>query len=171
MDIRIGWDSPGIARNKPVYLHRVKYEAFFDLGNEMSRFQNVYILHGNSFIKEGVWRLMKYKYCQNCKKAYIRSRLEKNNCIYCGQPCETVDVKRNGIYYYGYAVMILGAGSVLVPRFTVVSDSTTYLVVGIVLAFVGSVFVMMGSTKMAKTAAVMVADSEEPDSEDNNAAD
>ncbi len=67
--------------------------------------------------------------------------------------------------------MILGAGSVLVPRFTVVSDSTTYLVVGIVLAFVGSVFVMMGSTKMAKTAAVMVADSEEPDSEDNNAAD
>ena len=95
---------------------------------------------------------MKYKYCQNCERAYIKSRLEKDNCIYCNEPCETVDVKRNGIYYYGYAVMILGAASVLVPKFTAVSDPMSYLIVGIVLAFVGSVFIMMGSSKMAKTA-------------------
>ncbi len=111
---------------------------------------------------------MRYKYCQSCEKAYVRSRLEKDNCIYCNEPCETVDVKRNGIYYYGYAVMILGAGSVLVPRFTVVSDPTTYLVVGIVLAFVGTVFVMMGSSKMAKTAASMVADLAESENHDDS---
>ncbi len=109
---------------------------------------------------------MKYKYCQSCEKAYIRSRLEKDNCIYCNEPCETVDVKRNGIYYYGYTVMILGAASVLVPRFTVVSDSSTYLVVGIVLAFIGMVFVMMGSAKMSKTAMEMATDSEEPEDDD-----
>lgn len=110
---------------------------------------------------------MKYKYCQNCDKAYIKSRLEKDNCIYCNKPCETVDVKRNGTYYYGYALMILGAGSVLVPKFTVVPDPNTYLVAGIVFAFVGTVFVMIGSVKMAKTAASMVADSGKPESEDD----
>ena len=115
--------------------------------------------NGKSFIFGWLWPCMKYKYCQNCDKAYIRSRLEKDNCIYCNEPCETVNVKRNGIYYYGYSLMILGAGSVLVPRFTVVPDPTTYLVVGIVFAFVGTAFVMMGSVKMAKTAASMVADS------------
>ena len=110
---------------------------------------------------------MKYKYCQNCKKAYIRSRLEKDNCIYCNEPCETVDVKRNGIYYYGYAIMILGAGSVLVPRFAVVSDPAVYLVMGIVLAFVGTVFVIMGSIKMAKTAASMATESESENHDDS----
>lgn len=62
--------------------------------------------------------------------------------------------------------MILGAASVLVPRFTVVSDSSTYLVVGIVLAFIGMVFVMMGSAKMSKTAMEMATDSEEPEDDD-----
>ena len=64
--------------------------------------------------------------------------------------------------------MVLGAGSVLVPRFTVVSDPTTYLVVGIVLAFVGTMFIIMGSSKMAKTAIEMAADSEELESEDDD---
>jgi hypothetical protein len=117
---------------------------------------------------------VKYKYCQSCEKAYLKSRLEKDNCIYCNEPCETVDVKRNGVYYYGYAVMIIGAGSVLIPRFTVVSDPSTYLVVGIVLAFIGAVFVMKGSTKMAKTAveeaklATESDDSEEPEDQDED---
>lgn len=121
-----------------------------------------------SFIKEHLWTSVKYKYCQNCEKAYVKSRLEKDNCIYCNEPCKTVDVKRNGTYYYGYALMILGAGSVLVPRFTVVPDPTTYLVVGIVFAFVGTAFVMVGSVKMAKTAASMAVDSEELDSKDED---
>jgi len=121
---------------------------------------------GNPFIRDWIWRPVKYKYCQSCEKAYIKSRMEKDNCIYCNEPCETVDVKRNGIYYYGYAVMIIGAGSVLVPRFTVVSDPSIYLVIGIVLAFVGAAFVMKGSNKMAKTAASMVIDSESADSEE-----
>ena len=113
---------------------------------------------------------MKYKYCQSCEKAYIKSRLEKDNCIYCNEHCETVDVKRNGVYYYGYAVMILGAGSVLVPRFTVVPDPSIYLVMGIVLAFVGAAFIMMGSSKMAKTAVSEAAEkiaSEEPEVDDD----
>ena len=110
---------------------------------------------------------MKYKYCQNCERAYIKSRIEKDNCIFCNEPCETIDVKRNGIYYYGYAVMILGAASVLVPRFTIVTDPTTYLVVGVVLAFVGAVFVMMGSTKMAKTA-IEMAEAESINSEESD---
>jgi hypothetical protein len=99
------------------------------------------------------WRLVKYKYCQSCDKAYIRSRLEKDKCIFCNEPCETVDVKRNAVYYYGYTIMIVGAGSVLIPRLTYGYVPFNYLIVGIVLAFVGAVFVMMGSTKMARTAA------------------
>ena len=142
MNIRIRWGFPWYAQNKE---HR-----------------------GNQFIVVQTWCLVKYKYCQSCEKAYIKSRLEKDNCIYCNEPCETVDVKRNGIYYYGYALMVLGAGSVLVPRFTVVSDPTTYLVVGIVLAFVGTMFIIMGSSKMAKTAIEMAADSEELESEDDD---
>ena len=93
--------------------------------------------------------------------------MEKDNCIFCNEPCETVDVKRNGTYYYGYAVMIIGAGSVLIPRFTVVSNPSTYLVIGIVLAFVGAAFVMKGSNMMAKTAASMVLNSEESDDEED----
>ena len=110
---------------------------------------------------------MKYKYCQSCKKAYVRSRLEKDNCIYCNQTCETVDVKRNGLYYYGYAVMILGAGSVLVPRFAVVSGPDNYIVMGMVLAFVGVVFVMMGSVRMAKDAAAEAIEKMAGDSDQN----
>ena len=56
--------------------------------------------------------------------------------------------------------MILGATSVLVPRFTIVSDPSTYLVVGVVLAIVGTAFVIKGSIKMAKTAAEIARDSE-----------
>ncbi len=117
-------------------------------------------MNGNSFIKEQLWTSVKYKYCQSCEKAYIKSRLEKDKCIYCNQPCETVDVKRNGTYYYGYALMIFGSGSILVPKLAAVSNPDVYLVMGIVLFFVGTIYVIMGSVKMAKTAADMAADSE-----------
>ena len=99
---------------------------------------------------------MKYQYCPSCKKAYVKSRLEKDNCIYCRERCHTVDVKRNGLYYFGYAIMILGAASALIPRFMEVSGGTFFIVMGIALAIAGAVFVMMGSTRMAKTAAEIV---------------
>lgn len=98
---------------------------------------------------------MKYKYCQGCKKAYVRSRLEKDNCIYCNEPCETVDVKRNGLYWIGYSVMIIGAGGALYPRIVEVDGSTFYLTVGVVLAIGGAALVMMGSIRMAQAAANM----------------
>ena len=78
---------------------------------------------------------MKYKYCPSCKKAYVKSRLEKDTCMYCNGPATTVDVKRNRLYYFGYAIMILGATSAFIPRFTEVSGPTFFFVMGIALAF------------------------------------
>lgn len=104
---------------------------------------------------------MKYKYCPSCQKAYVKSRIERDECIYCGKVCEVVDVKRNRLYYVGYGVMMAGAGSVLYPRFDPsVSGPTFYIVMGIVLAFGGAVLVMMGSVGMAKSAAEMVKNQE-----------
>ncbi|MCK5397609.1 MAG: hypothetical protein KAJ33_05110 [Thermoplasmata archaeon] len=111
---------------------------------------------------------MKYKYCPSCKKAYIRSRLEKDTCIYCHEQCQTVDVKRNKLFYFGYGIMILGATSVFIPRFMTVSETMIFTVMGVSLAFAGAAFIMMGSVKMAKSAAEMAADSEEPDSKDDD---
>jgi hypothetical protein len=95
---------------------------------------------------------VRYKYCAKCNKAYISSRLETDNCIYCGYECETLDVKRNSLYYFGYGIMILGAASAFVPRFMTVTDSSLFIYFGIALVIVGSIFVVMGSTRMAKTA-------------------
>lgn len=96
---------------------------------------------------------MKYKYCPRCRKAYIRSYLEKENCMYCNGVCEVVDVKRNATYYFGYAMLVIGAAAVLVPRFIAVSDRAYFLYFGIALAIAGSVMVIVGSSKMAGAAA------------------
>ena len=106
---------------------------------------------------------MKYNYCPSCKKAYIKSRLEKDYCIYCNEQCQTVDVKRNGLFYFGYAIMILGTTSVFIPRFMIVSETTIFIVMGIALALTGAALIMMGSVRMAKTAVEMAANSEESD--------
>jgi hypothetical protein len=95
---------------------------------------------------------VRYKYCAKCNRAYIRSRLETDKCIYCGHECETIDVKRNGLYYFGYGIMILGAASAFIPRFMEVTDSSLFIYFGIALVVVGSIFVVMGSARMAKTA-------------------
>ncbi|MBU4031803.1 MAG: hypothetical protein KKD98_03275, partial [Candidatus Thermoplasmatota archaeon] len=100
---------------------------------------------------------VKYKYCPRCDKAYIKSRLEKDSCIYCGGPCETVDVKRNGMYYLGYAIMLAGAASAFVPRFVVVSAPELFIAAGIGLVVGGSVIIIMANgamTNMAKEKAM-----------------
>ena len=101
---------------------------------------------------------MKYNYCPNCKKAYVKSRLEKDRCIYCNSYCETVDVKRNNLYYFGYSLMLLGAGSALIPRFIAVSGTIFFMIMGILLVIAGTAFVMMGSLGMAKAAARIVSE-------------
>ncbi|MFO7618440.1 MAG: hypothetical protein R6W91_02110 [Thermoplasmata archaeon] len=95
---------------------------------------------------------MKYNYCPKCDKAYVKSRLEKDICIYCGSGCETVDVSRNAIYYLGYGIMLAGAACAFVPRFADVSGTTFYFTIGIALAVAGSVFVVMGNARMAEDA-------------------
>ena len=57
---------------------------------------------------------MKYKYCQNCERAYIKSRLEKDNCIYCNEPCETVDV----VLTYDESVIVNGRSFSLLKEAT-----------------------------------------------------
>ena len=104
---------------------------------------------------------MKYKYCPRCKKAYIRSRLEKDECIYCNGKCETVNVKRNGLYYLGYGIMIAGAACAFIPRVIAVSDEMPYWVLGLALAGAGAVIVMMGSMKMAQAAVDMLKEKED----------
>ena len=49
--------------------------------------------------------------------------------------------------------MIIGAASALTPRVIVVDGSTFFIIMGLVLAFAGAAFVMMGSVRMAKDAA------------------
>jgi len=98
---------------------------------------------------------MKYKYCPRCRKAYIKSRLEGDRCIYCAAECETLDVRRNGLYYFGYALMIAGAVGVLAPRFMETSGDSFFMYSGLTLVVAGMVFVVMGSMRMAKKAAEM----------------
>jgi hypothetical protein len=114
----------------------------------------------NRFISDAICCAVRYKYCPKCKKAYVRSRLEGDGC-YCGADCETIDVKRNSLYYFGYGIMILGAASAFVPRFMVVADSSPFIYFGIALVIVGSIFVVVGSTKMAKTAVEMALQKDE----------
>jgi hypothetical protein len=98
---------------------------------------------------------VKYKYCPGCKKAYLKSRLEKDKCIYCGKSCEVVEVKRNRQYYLGYGVMVLGAIIMLILR---VYDFNTILlwVVGIFFILSGGFLVIAASNKMAKSAVEIV---------------
>ncbi len=96
---------------------------------------------------------MRYKHCSKCRKAYIKSRMEGDRCIYCGAECSIVDVRRNGFYYFGYALMMIGAASVVVPRLTETSGDAFFVYFGLALAVAGMVFVVMGSVRMAKTAA------------------
>ena len=113
-----------------------------------------------------VWATVKYKYCQNCKKAYIKSHLEKDNCMYCNQPCEIVDVKRNGLYYAGNLVMIAGATVTLAPRLTTLPGSIFYLITGILILIAGIVLVMKGGVRMAQTAVNMGSLKDTDDEED-----
>ena len=98
---------------------------------------------------------MKYKYCPECKKAYVKSRLEREKCIFCGTACEVVDVKRNRQYYLGYAVMVLGAVVMIIMRW---QDFNTILLwtVGIFFILLGGFLVVAASNKMAKHAAQVV---------------
>ncbi len=98
---------------------------------------------------------MKYKYCSKCRKAYIKSRLEGDRCIYCASECETLDVRRNGLYYFGYGLMIIGVAGVLIPRFAETSEDSFFMYFGLTLVIAGMVFVVMGSMRMAKKAAEM----------------
>ncbi len=95
---------------------------------------------------------MKYNYCAKCDKAYIKSRLEKDICIYCGSHCETVDIKRNGMYYLGYSIMLAGAASALIPRFVAVSGPELFLSAGIGLVVGGSVVTVMANGAMTNAA-------------------
>ncbi len=98
---------------------------------------------------------MKYKYCSECKKAYLKSRLEKDKCIYCGNACEVVEVKRNRQYYLGYGVMVLGAVIMLILR--LLNFNTVLLwVIGIFFILLGGFLVIAASNKMAKSAAEIV---------------
>jgi hypothetical protein len=96
---------------------------------------------------------VKYNYCPQCRKAYIRSHFERDSCMYCNSGCEVVDVKRNTLYYFGYAMLLIGAAGALVPRFAAVADRTPFLVFGAGLAVAGCVAVVMGTSRMAREAA------------------
>jgi hypothetical protein len=95
---------------------------------------------------------VKYNYCPKCDKAYVKSRLEKDRCIYCNSPAETVDVRRNGLYYLGYGIMLGGAASAMLPRLAAVSEPNLYIILGVALVIAGTAFVLMGGARMARAA-------------------
>ena len=98
---------------------------------------------------------MKYKYCPECKKAYLKSKLERDKCIYCGKRTEIVDVRRSKRYYQGYAIMLLGAALIVIIRLWF-SDFTLLWLAGIFFIIFGGWLVMDASGQMAKEAAEMV---------------
>lgn len=95
---------------------------------------------------------MKYNYCPECDKAYLKSRLEKDRCIFCGKPCEAVDVKRSRRYYLGYGTMVLGAVVTLIIRIWFY-DVTLLWLAGIFFILVGGIIVLDANSRMAKSAA------------------
>ena len=60
---------------------------------------------------------MKYVYCEDCDKAYLKSRIERGKCMYCGKASQIVDVDRSRNYYLGYGIMVLGAALMVIIRF------------------------------------------------------
>lgn len=122
------------------------------------------IVHGNSFIDNELCRAVKYKYCPECKKAYIKSRLEKDKCIYCGKPCEVVEVRRNHQYYLGYGVILLGAAVMLVIRFWFYNTILLWTV-GILTILAGGWLVLASSNKMARDAAERIEGQEDATNE------
>ena len=95
---------------------------------------------------------MKYNYCPKCDRAYVKSRLEKDRCIYCGGVCETVDVKRSGLYYIGYAIALAGSICAVLPNNVAVPEPMLIMAMGVALLVVGIAIVFKGSIKMAKAA-------------------
>ncbi len=108
------------------------------------------LLNANRFITSEPCWAVKYKYCLECKKAYVKSRLEKNNCINCGEVCEVVNVRRIGLYYLGCGVLLLGAVVVFLLR-----DISTILTWLVFICFIllGGMIIIMAGNKMAKSAA------------------
>jgi hypothetical protein len=105
---------------------------------------------------------VKYKYCVACKKTHVKSRLEKDTCIYCGKPCEVVDIKRNRMYYLGYGIVVIGAILMIILRLQN-SDFMLLLVTGFVFIFLGGATVIIASGKMAESVAEKVNNSEAKD--------
>jgi hypothetical protein len=98
------------------------------------------------------WRGVKYNYCPDCEKAYLKSRLEKDRCIYCGSACNTVDVKRSRLYYFGYGLMALAAVVIIVTRLWF-DDYFILWLGGIFLIIMGGAVVLDANGKMARRAA------------------
>jgi len=95
---------------------------------------------------------VKYNYCPECDKAYMKSRLEKDRCIFCGNACELVEIKRSGQYYIGYALMGLGAAVIVMARLWLNDDFLLWLG-GILLVIMGAAVVLDANGKMSKKAA------------------
>ena len=98
---------------------------------------------------------MKYNYCPKCDMAYVKSRLERDVCIYCGSRCDTVDVRKNGLYYLGYGAMMAGAICALLPNYTNVSNPEFYMPIGLAMVVAGAAAVLMGNGSMKRTAREM----------------
>jgi hypothetical protein len=106
---------------------------------------------------------VKYNYCPKCDKAYVKSHLEKDVCIYCGGRCETVEVRRSGLYYIGYAVTLAGSICIFMPNNVKVSEPLLFIIGGIGLVAIGILLVLKGSANMAAAAKekVMAQEAEE----------
>jgi multisubunit Na+/H+ antiporter MnhG subunit len=92
---------------------------------------------------------MKYKYCPSCDKTYVKSRLEGDKCVHCGKVCEVRVVKKNALYYIGYAILILGA--IIVFLYREFNDALLWVIFILILVS-GGTLIMVGSTKMARQA-------------------
>ncbi len=107
---------------------------------------------------------MKYKYCSSCKKTYVKSRLEGDKCVHCGEVCEVTVVKRNALYYIGYAVLVSGAMTVFLFREL---DDILLWTIFIFILVSGGTLIMAGSTKMARQVAEQARARKEEDSDDD----
>ena len=94
---------------------------------------------------------MKYVYCEDCEKAYLKSRIERGKCMYCGKASQIVEVDRTSSYYLGYGIMVLGAALMVVIRFFFFNLWLLWTV-GIVFIVAGGYVIIKANGQMAEEA-------------------
>lgn len=92
---------------------------------------------------------MKLYYCSNCRRSFIKGRLERKDCEKCGKPCIEVNARRSFLHYLGFGTLLLCAILLLVFK----DIDAIYRILIFILGVIGSfALVGIGNERMKKDA-------------------